>query len=98
MVGITIRLPASTLNTARALAAGRGVKVTALIRDWVEQQLADNTDDRRVVSVAELRRLIAPRQLKQTPAVQTGGTKSTHTSGTSRCQSTPLLLLLVRAP
>ena len=59
MVGITIRLPASTLNTARALAAGRGIKVTALIRDWVEQQLADNTDDQRVVSVAELRRLIA---------------------------------------
>ncbi len=59
MVGITIRLPASTLNTARALAAGRGVKVTALIRDWVEQQLADHTDDQRVVSVAELRRLIA---------------------------------------
>ena len=59
MVGITIRLPASTLNTARALAADRGVKVTALIREWVEQQLADNTDDQRVVSVAELRRLIA---------------------------------------
>ena len=59
MVGITIRLPASTLNTARALAAGRGVKVTALIRDWVDQQLADHTDDQRVVSVAELRRLIA---------------------------------------
>ncbi len=51
--------PASTLNTARALAADRGVKVTALIREWVEQQLADNTDDQRVVSVAELRRLIA---------------------------------------
>jgi len=41
------------------LSGGRGVKVTALIRDWVEQQLADNTDDQRVVSVAELRRLIA---------------------------------------
>lgn len=59
MVGITIRLPASTLNSARALAAGRGVKVTALIREWVERQLADHTDDQRVVSVAELRRLIA---------------------------------------
>ena len=49
-------LPAST---ALPLSGGRGVKVTALIRDWVEQQLADNTDDQRVVSVAELRRLIA---------------------------------------
>lgn len=59
MVGITVRLPASTLNAARAVAAAREVKVTALLREWVERQLADETDDRRVVSVAELRRLIA---------------------------------------
>ena len=59
MVGITIRLPASTLDTARAVAAGRDIKVTALLREWVERQLADETDDRRVVSVADLRRLIA---------------------------------------
>lgn len=59
MVGITVRLPASTLNTARALAEQRGIKVTALIRQWVEQNLAEQTDDRRVVPVSELRRLIA---------------------------------------
>lgn len=59
MIGITVRLPASTLNAARAVAAAREVKVTALLREWVERQLADETDDRRVVSVAELRRLIA---------------------------------------
>lgn len=59
MVGITVRLPASTLNAARAAAAARNVKVTTLLREWVERQLADETDDHRVVSVAELRRLIA---------------------------------------
>ena len=59
MVGITVRFPASTLNAARIIAANRGVKVTALLREWVEGQIADNTDDQRVVSVAELRRLIA---------------------------------------
>jgi len=45
--------------TARVLAEQRGVKVTALIRQWVEQNLAEQIDDRRVVSVSELRRLIA---------------------------------------
>ena len=59
MVGITVRLPASALNAARAVAAARDVKVTALLREWVERQLADETDDQRVVSVADLRRLIA---------------------------------------
>ncbi|MDQ2845448.1 MAG: BrnA antitoxin family protein [Actinomycetota bacterium] len=59
MVGITVRLPAFILNAARALAAERGVKVTALLREYVEQQLADQVADDRVVPVAELRRLIA---------------------------------------
>ena len=59
MVGITVRLPASTLNADRAVAAGRDIKVTALRREWVERQLVEEIDDRRVVSVAGLRRLIA---------------------------------------
>ena len=59
MVGITVRLAASTLNAARAIAQQRGVKVTAMIRQWVEQDLADQVDDQRVVPVSELRRLIA---------------------------------------
>ncbi len=59
MVGITVRFPVSTLNAARAVAASRDIKVTAMLREWVERQLADEVDDRRVVSVAELRRLIA---------------------------------------
>ena len=44
MVGITVRLTASTLNTARALAEQRGVQVTALIRQWVDQNPAEQTD------------------------------------------------------
>jgi len=35
------------------------MKVTALIREWVEQQVAAPSDDTRVVPVAELQRLIA---------------------------------------
>lgn len=59
MVGITVRLPASTLNAARSIAARREMKVTALLREWVEQELADEVDDQRVVTVGELRKLIA---------------------------------------
>lgn len=59
MVGITIRLPQTTLDAARAVADEEGVKVTALLRAWVEQRLAERVDDRTVVPVADLRRLIA---------------------------------------
>jgi hypothetical protein len=59
MVGITVRLPASTLNAARNIAARREIKVTALLREWVEQELANEVDDQRVVTVAELRKPIA---------------------------------------
>ena len=59
MVGITIRLPAAVLNAARIAADSRGIKVTALLREWIELSLAEQAEDRRVVPVAELRRLIA---------------------------------------
>lgn len=59
MVGITVRLPASTLDAARRVARAEGVKVTALLRQWIEQRLAENTDDEQVVPVSELKRLIA---------------------------------------
>ncbi|EHB44986.1 hypothetical protein MycrhDRAFT_6663 [Mycolicibacterium rhodesiae JS60] len=39
MVGITVRFPAEVLQQVRAAAAAVGVKPTALIRKWVEQQL-----------------------------------------------------------
>jgi len=59
MVGITIRLPASTLDAGRAIARKQGVKVTALLRRWIEQNVAEGTDEDQVVPVAELKRLIA---------------------------------------
>lgn len=59
MVGITIRLPQATLDAARAVADEEGIKVTALLREWVEQRLAERVDDASVVAVADLRRLIA---------------------------------------
>lgn len=59
MVGITIRLPVATLEAARAIARDDGVKVTALLREWVEQRVAERVEDSTVVPVAELRRLIA---------------------------------------
>ena len=59
MVGITIRLPASTLDAARVIARKDGVKVTALLRRWIEQNVAEGADDEQMVPVAELKRLIA---------------------------------------
>jgi hypothetical protein len=61
MVGIAIRLPVATLDAARAIALGEGVKVTAMLREWIDQRVAERVDDERVVSVADLRRLIAHR-------------------------------------
>ena len=59
MVGITIRLPASTLDAARRIARQDGVKVTALLRQWIEQNVAEGANDEQMVPVAELKRLIA---------------------------------------
>jgi len=59
MVGITIRLPVSTLDAARLIARKDGVKVTALLRQWIEQNVAEGADDNQMVPVAELKRLIA---------------------------------------
>jgi len=59
MVGITIRLSAATLDAARVLANERGLRVTALLREWIEERVAEHADDTRVVPVTALRRLIA---------------------------------------
>ena len=59
MVGITIRLPASTLDAARAIARKEGVKVTALLRQWIAQHVAEGAGEDQVVSVTELQQLIA---------------------------------------
>ena len=74
MVGIAIRLPVATLDAARVIAQGEGVKVTAMLRDWIDQRVAERVDDERVVSVADLRRLIVHRahDLQMVPAVSGG--------------------------
>jgi len=59
MVGITIRLSAATLDAARSLASEQGVRVTALLREWIEERVAEHADDTRVVPVAALKHLIA---------------------------------------
>ena len=59
MAGITIRLSTATLDAARVLANERDLRVTALLREWIEERIAEHADDTRVVPVAALRRLIA---------------------------------------
>ena len=59
MAGITIRLSSATLDAARVLANERGLRVTALLREWIEERVAEHAEDTRVVPVAALKRLIA---------------------------------------
>lgn len=76
MVGITIRLPATTLDAAREVARERGIKVTALLRDWIEQNLGDDAvGDDRLVSVRDLKTLIAQKS-HATPRRRTGRSAS----------------------
>ncbi|WP_046470427.1 CopG family antitoxin [Allosalinactinospora lopnorensis] len=59
MVTTSLRLPRDVLERLREIAAERGIKVTALMRDWLEQRLATDGADDDVLTVADLRRLIA---------------------------------------
>lgn len=78
MVGITIRLPATALDAARDVARERGIKVTALLREWIEQNLGGEADDDRLVSVRDLKSFIA-----QKSKTTTRGSKATLRSATS---------------
>ncbi|MGV8976694.1 MAG: hypothetical protein ACOH17_01500 [Cellulomonas sp.] len=73
MVGIAIRLPVATLDAARLIAHDEGVKVTAMLREWIDQRVAERVDDARVVSVGDLRRLIAHRAHDLKPGRDVGG-------------------------
>jgi len=66
MAGITIRLSSATLDSARVLANERDVRVTALLREWIEERVAEHADDTRVVPVAALKRLIAKSRFSAT--------------------------------
>lgn len=73
MVGITVRLPAAVLNKVREQAGVRGIKATALIREWVEESVAEQADDDSTVKVSELKKLLAhaTRERAQGDAFQT---------------------------
>ncbi|MCD2157899.1 BrnA antitoxin family protein [Rhodococcus cerastii] len=59
MVGITVRLPAAVLNKVREQAGERGIKTTALIREWIESCVADHTDDDSTVKFSDVKKLFA---------------------------------------
>ncbi|MDV8128974.1 hypothetical protein R4P71_30940 [Rhodococcus sp. IEGM 1304] len=59
MVGITVRLPAAVLNKVREQAGERGIKTTALIREWIETSVADQTDDDITVKFSDVKKLFA---------------------------------------
>ena len=54
----SLRLPGDAYDRLRVVAAERGVKPTALMRDWVLAGLA-GADDDRTISVADLLRVVA---------------------------------------
>jgi len=57
MVEISLRLPAGVFDAASDVAAARGVKVRALLREWIEASLLEtqNGTDQATVSVSVIR-------------------------------------------
>ena len=89
MVGIAIRLPATTLDAARSIAHDRGVKVTAMLREWIDQRVAERVDDARVVSVGDLRRLIAHRAHDPQPVSTASSADASGGGATTTRLTTP---------
>lgn len=58
MVACSLRLPVGVYQRIKALASNKGMKPTALMRDWVQEGLASTEED-RLVSVADLLRAVA---------------------------------------
>lgn len=61
LVSTSIRLPKSLMDAVRDRAAALGVPATTLMRQWITAQLDGPAEDEQVVSVADLRQLIATR-------------------------------------
>jgi len=58
LVGFTIQLPATTLDTDREVARSRGLSVTALLREWIEARTpVEEVDLDRVVVTFQGERL-----------------------------------------
>jgi predicted DNA binding CopG/RHH family protein len=61
LVSTSIRLPKSLMDAVRDRAAALGVPATTLMRQWIAAQVEEPAQDEQVVSVADLRQLIATR-------------------------------------
>lgn len=62
MVTYALRLPKPVLDGLREAADSRNVRVSSLMRDWLEQRLAtEATSESKVVSVDDLLALVAER-------------------------------------
>lgn len=62
MVTYALRLPQPVLDGLREAAEARNVRVSTLMRDWLEQHLAtETTSESRVVAVEDILALIAER-------------------------------------
>ncbi|WP_300345432.1 hypothetical protein [Nesterenkonia sp.] len=56
---LTLRLPAETLESLRALAASNGVAVSTLVRGFIADGLADHQEDDLPTALARLERDLA---------------------------------------
>ncbi|MFC4560333.1 hypothetical protein ACFO4E_00530 [Nocardiopsis mangrovi] len=60
MVTTSLRVPRNVMRGLRSAAEERGVKVTVLMREWLEERLgAEAAREEVFVSAADVRRLIA---------------------------------------
>jgi ferredoxin-NADP reductase len=52
MVTTSLRLPKPVMDAIRAAADARGIRPTALMREWVEQQLLEQAAGEQVISIS----------------------------------------------
>jgi hypothetical protein len=68
MVTYALRLPQPVLDQLRAVADSRGVKVTALMREWLEERLARESDlGDATISASALLAFVAERTAQTRP-------------------------------
>jgi len=68
MVTYALRLPKPIIDALRTAAASRGVKVTTLMREWLEERLARESDPEAAIPVSALLALVAERASRPTQA------------------------------
>jgi predicted DNA-binding protein len=67
MTAVSLRLPLGVYQRIKELAADKGLKPTALMRDWIQEGLAGSEED-VMISVTDLLRVVASLP-KQTPGM-----------------------------